>query len=60
MTEVQILSPDIAAAAERYRQDKGKSVEEAAATDDPMIVELFLIVAGYIEGEPTLARPRDN
>jgi hypothetical protein len=54
LTDVQILPPRIAAAAERYRQEKGVPVEQDAGTDDPMMVELFLIVAGYIDDEPTL------
>jgi hypothetical protein len=55
MTEAQILTPKVARAAERYRAERGEAVEEAIGTDDAISVQMFLILAGYLDAEPTPA-----
>jgi hypothetical protein len=36
------------------------TVAEEIGTDDLPLIELYLIMRGYLDGEPKLAKPRDN
>jgi hypothetical protein len=48
------------AAAKRYHEDTGVTVAEEIGTDDLPLIELYLIMHGYLDGEPTLAKAADN
>ena len=43
-----MLPEPVAKAARRFREDRRRSVSEAIGTDDPAMIELYLIVEGYI------------
>ena len=42
----------VAEAAQRFHEERGLIVSEAIGTDDPQLIELFLIAEGYLGGPP--------
>jgi hypothetical protein len=50
----------ILGAAKRYHEDTGVAVAEVIGTFELPMIELYLIVEGYLDGEPKLTKPRDN
>ncbi len=45
-----VLPTHVAGAARRFREDRGLPVSQYIGTDDPALIELFLIVEGYVRG----------
>jgi hypothetical protein len=50
----------VLAAAKRYHEDHGVTVAEMIGSFELPLIELFLLIEGYLDSEPTLAKPRDN
>jgi hypothetical protein len=47
-------------AARRFHEEFGTTVAKEIGTDSLPLIELYLIMHGYLDGEPTLTEPRDN